>query len=73
MHQQYNENIEPWSAEEQKEKHVFLVNWITIDQQPFTLVDNQSFQKFISAVQSRYKLPSRHTLKDMVIAKFKIS
>ncbi|CAI2196125.1 14679_t:CDS:2, partial [Funneliformis geosporum] len=33
--------------EEQKKKHIFLVNWVIIDQQPFTLVENQSFKKFM--------------------------
>ncbi|GBC48818.1 zinc finger BED domain-containing protein RICESLEEPER 2-like [Rhizophagus irregularis DAOM 181602=DAOM 197198] len=65
--------LEPWSAEEQKEKHAFLINWVIIDQQPFTLVENLSFQKFMLAVQPRYKLPSRHTLKEMIISKFKKS
>jgi len=65
------ENIDPWMNEEQKQKHIFLLNWIIIDQQPFTLVENQSFQKFISIIQPRYKLPSRHTLKEMVLSKFK--
>jgi hAT family C-terminal dimerisation region/Domain of unknown function (DUF4413) len=73
LYQLIDENVEPWSTEEQKERHTFLVNWVAIDQQPFTLVENQSFQKFMLAVQPRYKLPSRHTLKEMVISKFKTS
>lgn len=51
---------------------MLLVNWITIDQQPFTVVENESFQKFMSAVQLRYRLPTRRTLKEMIIAKFAI-
>src|SRR4051812_20915702 len=64
-------NINPWSTEIQKAKHELFVNWIVIDQQPFTIVDNSSFQKFMSSIQPRYKLPSRHTLKEMVMTKFK--
>ena len=64
-------DIDLWTNNEQKQKHIFLLNWIIIDQQPFTLVENQSFQKFISIIQPRYKLPSRHTLKEMVLSKFK--
>jgi len=65
------EDIELWTNEEQKEKHIFLLNWVVVDQQSFALVENQSFQKFISIIQPRYKLPSRHTLKEMILSKFK--
>jgi hypothetical protein len=64
-------NIEPWSTEIQKAKNELFINWIVVDQQPFTIVDNSSFQKFMSSIQPRYKLPSRHTLKEMVMTKFK--
>ena len=47
LHDEQVENIEPWTSEEQKKIHVFLLNWIVIDQQPFTLVENHSFQNFI--------------------------
>ena len=70
LHNQQVENIEPWPSKVQKENHVFLLNWIVIDQQPFTVVENQSFQKFLSMVQPRYRLPSRHTLKDMILSNF---
>ncbi|CAI2190567.1 12067_t:CDS:2, partial [Funneliformis geosporum] len=59
--------------EEQKKKHIFLVNWVIIDQQPFTLVENQSFKKFILEIQPRYKLPSQFTLKNMITSKFEIA
>jgi hypothetical protein len=62
--------IEPWSTDMQKAKHEFFVNWIIMDQQPFNIVDNLSFQKFISSIQPRYKLPTRHTLKEMIVSKF---
>ena len=64
-------NIEAWSTEIQKTKHELFINWIVVDQQPFTIVDNSSFQKFMSSIQPRYKLLSRHTLKGMVMTKFK--
>jgi hypothetical protein len=62
---------ELWPKEKQEAKHEFLVNWIIIDQQPFTIVDNLSFRKFMLSVQPRYKLPTRSTLKDMILSKFK--
>lgn len=61
----------PWTAETHKEKHKLFVNWIITDQQPFTIVENQNFKKFIASIQPRYKIPSRHTLKDMIMNKFK--
>ena len=65
--------IEPWTTEMQKAKHEFLVNWVIVDQQPFTIVDNSSFRKFMSSVQPRYKLPSRYTLKEMIVSKFEMA
>lgn len=69
--EQKDNNIEPWLTEKQNAKHEILVNWIILDQQPFTIVDNLNFQKFISSIQPRYKLPIRHTLKKMILSKFK--
>lgn len=66
-------SVEPWSAEMQKAKHEFFIKWVIIDQQPFTIVNNLSFQKFMSSIQPRYKLPSRNTLKEMIIKKFEIA
>ena len=60
-------------ATKQQEKHKVFVNWIIIDQQPFTLVENLSFQKFISAIQPKYDLPTRKTLKKMILSKFNSS
>ena len=57
----------------QKAKHEFFINWIIIDQQSFNIVDNLSFQKFITCIQPRYKLPIRHTLKEMIMSKFEIA
>jgi len=62
--------IEPWSTDMQKAKHEFFINWIIVDQQSFNIVDNLSFQKFITCIQPRYKLPTRHTLKEMIMSKF---
>jgi len=61
---------EQWSTEVQKEKHKLLINWIITDQQPFTIVENKSFKKFMLTIQPKYRLPSRHTIKDMIIKKF---
>src|SRR6266496_2828203 len=64
------EELEFWPLEIQKEKHKSLVNWIIVDQQPFTVVENQQFQNFVFSIQPRYKLPSRHFVKDMIVQKF---
>jgi hypothetical protein len=69
--EQKSNALEPWSNALQKEKHILLVNWIIVDQQPFTVVENPGFIKYMLAIQPRYKLPSRHTLKKMILSKFK--
>jgi hypothetical protein len=62
---------EPWAIELQTEKHNLFINWIITDQQPFTIVENKDFRKFLLSIQPKYKLPSRNTVKDMIIKKFK--
>lgn len=60
----------PWTTEIQKEKHKLFINWVITDQQPFTIVENLNFKKFIASIQPKYKIPSRHTIKDMIMKKF---
>jgi hypothetical protein len=60
-----------WNTELLQEKHKLFINWIITDQQPFTVVENKNFRKFLSSIQPRYKLPSRHTVKSMIMNKFK--
>ncbi|GBC16343.2 zinc finger BED domain-containing protein RICESLEEPER 2-like [Rhizophagus irregularis DAOM 181602=DAOM 197198] len=67
---QVESNAKPWTVDIQQEKHNLFVNWIITDQQPFTIVENQSFKKFIASIQPKYKIPSRHTIKDMIMKKF---
>jgi hypothetical protein len=62
-----------WIAELQQEKHKLFINWIITDQQPFTLVENKNFKEFLFSIQPRYKLPSRQTVKNMIINKFKVA
>lgn len=62
---------EPWAIEVQTEKHNLFINWIITDQQPFTIVENKDFRKFLWSIQPKYKLPSRNTVKDMIMKKFK--
>ena len=40
-------SLKSWTAEIQKEKHKLFINWIITDQQPFTIVEDQNFKKFI--------------------------
>lgn len=69
--EQEETRTKPWTAEIQKEKHKLFVNWIITDQQPFTIVENKNFKNFIASIQPKYKIPSRHTIKDMIMNKFK--
>ena len=49
----HNQRIitELWPKEMQDAKHEFLVNWVIVDQQPFTIVNNSSFRKFMLSIQ----------------------
>ena len=43
----------------QKRLNNVLLKMIIIDMQPFSIVEDQSFQDFISAINPSYKLPTR--------------
>ncbi|GBC04182.1 hypothetical protein RclHR1_05560002 [Rhizophagus clarus] len=72
----YKSNVEVkrlgfWATELQQEKYKLFINWIITDQQPFIVVENKNFRKFLSSIQPRYKLPTRYTVKSMIMNKFK--
>ncbi|GES77989.1 zinc finger BED domain-containing protein RICESLEEPER 2-like [Rhizophagus clarus] len=72
----YKSNVEVkqlgfWATELQQEKYKLFINWIITDQQRFTVVENKNFRKFLSSIQLRYKLPTRHTVKSIIMNKFK--
>lgn len=52
----------PISINRQKDLNKSLINMITTDLQPFSIVDDKGFKKFVSDLNSNYVLPSRTTL-----------
>ena len=54
---------DPFGGEEQKKHDEYLVDWIICDLQPFTVVDNNYFRKFIGFFCPRYAIPDRHKVK----------
>jgi hypothetical protein len=54
---------DPFEKEEQKEHDDYLIQWLICDLQPFTIVDNYYFRKFVNFFCSRYIIPDRHKVK----------
>ncbi|KAM4740814.1 zinc finger BED domain-containing protein 4-like [Anableps anableps] len=48
-----------------------LVNMLVKDSQPFSIVDDCGFKEFVALLDPTYTLPSKQTLKDMVIQRYK--
>jgi hypothetical protein len=52
------------------EKTKSLVEWIICDLKSFSVVESESFTKLIYKLDSRYRLPSRHTIKRLISQEF---
>nr|XP_055045539.1 uncharacterized protein LOC129431635 [Misgurnus anguillicaudatus] len=50
-----------------------LVDMIVKDSQPFSMVEDEGFRAFVQKLDPTYVLPSRHGLKDMVEARYKVT
>jgi len=61
---------DPWPAKEKMERDDAVVNWVIADQQPFSVVENEKFIIMVNILDSRYKVPERHQIKEMVIQEF---
>lgn len=55
--------VDPFNEHEQNEHDMYLIRWVICDLQPFTVVDNFYFRKFINFLCSRYTIPDRHRAK----------
>jgi hypothetical protein len=44
-----------------------LIQWIILDQQPFTIVEKVSFQNFLQTLYPKIKLPTANTIKNQVL------
>ncbi len=56
----------PYTPAEQKHITVKLAQWISVDLQPFSVVEQLDFQQLIHTLDSRYIIPCRQTIKQEV-------
>src|SRR6185369_6823782 len=62
--------INPWPENERNKRDNLLIRWVIGNLQPFNIVENKYFIEMIKQFDSRYKLPDRHKLKNLVIEFF---
>jgi len=60
----------PYTLAEQKHITVNLAQWISVDLQPFSVVERVEFQQFIHTLDSRYTIPCRQTIKQEIDSLF---
>src|SRR5215213_4196987 len=53
-----------------QDKTSSIIEWIVLDLQPFSVVESESFIKLINKLDPHYRLPSRHTIKRLIINEF---
>ncbi|CAB5366028.1 unnamed protein product [Rhizophagus irregularis] len=64
--------FKPYSPSKSKPITDSLVDFVTTDLQPFTIVENPEFKLLINKLNSRYILPCRQTLKKKFIENYKM-
>lgn len=47
-----------------------LLQMVVLDFQPFSIVEDEGFVKFVSALDDRYSLPGRFTLSNTLLNKY---
>jgi len=67
---QQQSQISPYTPSEQKHITVKLAQWISVDLQPFSVVEQVEFQQFVHTLDSRYIVPCRQTIKQEVDSLF---
>src|SRR4051794_27690081 len=60
----------PYTLVKQKHIIVNLAQWISVDLQPFSIVEQVEFQQFIHTLDSRYTIPCRQTIKQEIDSLF---
>ncbi|GBC01088.1 hypothetical protein RclHR1_40610001, partial [Rhizophagus clarus] len=58
-----NKNQDPFEKNQQEEHDNCLIQWLICDLQPFIIVENYYFKKFINFFCPRYTIPNRHKVK----------
>ncbi len=62
--------FKPYTKSEQSHITTNLVDWITVNLQPFKIVEQVEFKKLVHSLDPRYIIPCRRTIKDNVIIRF---
>ena len=67
---QKQRQISPYTLAEQKHITVKLAQWITVDLQPFSVVERMEFKQFIYVLDPRYVIPCRQNIKQEIDSLF---
>jgi hypothetical protein len=62
--------VDPWPKEEMLVRDQALVEWITVNLQPFSVVANNQFIKLVNTLDPRYHLPGQINIKEKVVDNF---
>ncbi|GBB83187.1 hypothetical protein RclHR1_00010069 [Rhizophagus clarus] len=62
--------VDPWPKEEMLVRDQVLVEWITVDLQPFSVVTNNQFINLVNILDPRYRLPGKTSIKEKVVDHF---
>ncbi|GES91264.1 zinc finger BED domain-containing protein RICESLEEPER 2-like [Rhizophagus clarus] len=62
--------VDPWPKEEMLVRDQALVEWITVDLQPFSVVTNNQFINLVNILDPRYRLPGKTSIKEKVVDHF---
>jgi hypothetical protein len=62
--------LDPHPAQTQKQLENDLVTWIVQEQQPFRTVENIHFRHFINNLDSRFKVPTRQSIKSSIMSMY---
>ncbi|CAB4431752.1 unnamed protein product [Rhizophagus irregularis] len=54
----------------QSDKKFAIIDWIVLDMQPFKMVEGSAFRNMISKFDPKHKLPTRNTVKNLVVKLF---
>ncbi|CAB4428291.1 unnamed protein product [Rhizophagus irregularis] len=60
----------PHPDEIMREKTKSLMNWVILDLKPFSVVESESFIDLVKKLDPHYRLPSRHTIKRLIVKEF---
>ncbi|CAG8533356.1 16053_t:CDS:2 [Cetraspora pellucida] len=58
------------NEQEQKKRNEKLIFWLIVNQQSFTMVENQYFHEFINILDPHYVVPTRQAAKNMIMDEF---